>query len=65
MLNLVFQKVFINKCIEPILTKCRKLVGSFKHSSSMSENLSDIIKNLHKETNSNQDLYMDEQLEII
>ena len=65
MLNLVVKKVFNNKCIEPILTKCRKLVGSFKHSSSMSEKLSDIIKNLHKETNSNQDLYMDEQLEII
>ncbi len=64
MLNLVVKNVFNNKCIEPLLAKCRKLVGSFKHSSSMSEKLSEIIKNIKKE-NSNQNLYMDEQLEII
>jgi hypothetical protein len=32
--------------IMPLITKCRKLVGTFKHSTSLSEQLTNTIRNL-------------------
>ena len=55
LLNLVVKLVFDSESIAPILAKCRQLVGTFKHSSSMSEKLSDVLK---KAAN----LYIDEEI---
>ena len=55
LVNLVVKLVFEAEFIAPILAKCRHLVGTFKHSTSLSEKLSDVLKN--PET-----LYVDEEI---
>lgn len=57
LLNLVVKMVFEDETIGPILAKCRQLVGTFKHSSSLSEKLSEVLKN------PNSELYMDEEID--
>ena len=44
LLNLVVKLVFGNSQITPLLSKCRTLVGTFKHSTTMSAKLTEVIK---------------------
>ncbi len=46
LLNLVVKELFAATSIMPLLEKCRKLVGTFKHSTSLSEKLAITIRNL-------------------
>jgi len=55
LLNLVVKVVFEDETIAPILARCRHLVGTFKHSTSLSEKLSDAIKKAAK-------LFYDEEI---
>lgn len=55
MLNLVVKMIFKSEKIAPILAKYRRLVCTFKHSTSLSEKLSDVIKKLAN-------LYLDEEI---
>jgi hypothetical protein len=55
LLNLVVKEVFEEEVISPILAKCRRLVGTFKHSSSLSEKLADTLR---KEAN----LFFDDEI---
>ena len=56
LLNLVVKMVFLDESIGPILAKCRQLVGTFKHSTSLSEKLSDALRKAHA-------LYLDEEID--
>ena len=55
LLNLIVKEVFEDEKIAPILAKCRHLVGTFKHSTCLSEKLSETLR---KEAN----LYYDEDI---
>jgi hypothetical protein len=46
MLNLVVKVLFEATTVMPLLNKCRKLVGSFKHSTTLSEQLANTIRTL-------------------
>jgi len=56
LLNLVVKMVFLDGNIGPILAKCRKLVGTFKHSTSLSEKLSEVLRKCAN-------LYLDEEID--
>lgn len=56
LLNLVVKMVFLDDNIGPILAKCRKLVGTFKHSTCLTEKLSEVLRK-------GADLYMDEEID--
>lgn len=59
-LNLVVKKIFNCSSLNPILCKARKLVGTFKHSSSLSFKLAEAIKTFNSEGSSALNLYIDE-----
>lgn len=44
LLNLVVKLLFESTIVMPLLAKCRKLVGTFKHSTTLSEQLTNTIK---------------------
>jgi len=52
LLNLVVKELFAAVSIAPLLEKCRKLVGTFKHSTSLSEQLANTIRNLNSRARS-------------
>ena len=56
LLNLVVKMVFLDGSIGPILAKCRQLVGTFKHSTSLSEKLSEALRQTSP-------LYLDEEID--
>ena len=45
----------------PLITKCRKLVGTFKHSTNLSEKLTKMIRSLHSNA---KPLYVDEDEDV-
>ncbi len=45
----------------PLITKCRKLVGTFKHSTTLSEQLTNTIRTFHSKA---KPLYVDEDQEV-
>lgn len=47
LLNLVVKLLFEDSIVMPLLAKCRKLVGTFKHSTCLSEQLTNTIRTLH------------------
>ena len=49
LINLVVKIIFEHEGVIPILTKSRKLVGTFKHSTVLSEQLSNVLKTLEIE----------------
>ncbi len=58
LLNLSVKIVFEDEIIAPLLAKCRHLVGTFKHSTSLSEKLSETLRNASN-------LYYDEEVDQV
>ncbi len=58
LLNLVVNVLFESAAVLPLLVKCRKLVGTFKHSTTLSEQLANTIGRLN--TTAARPLYDDE-----
>ncbi len=58
LLNLVVNVLFESAAVLPLLVKCRKLVGTFKHSTTLSEKLANTIGRLN--TTAARPLYDDE-----
>ena len=61
LLNLVVKVLFEAEDVMPLITKCRKLVGTFKHSTTLSEQLTNTIRTLHSKA---KPLYVDEDQEV-
>ncbi len=61
LLNLVVKVLFEASMIMPLITKCRKLVGTFKHSTHLSENLTNTIRSLYSKA---KPLYIDEDEDV-
>ncbi len=53
--------LFESELVMPVITKCRKLVGTFKHSTTLSEQLTNTIRSLRSIARS---LYVDEDFDL-
>jgi len=57
----VVKVLFESELVMPVITKCRKLVGTFKHSTTLSEQLTNTIRSLRSIARS---LYVDEDFDL-